>query len=164
HDRKLQRSGRFQKTCCEAAEAAISEPGVWFLLEHLDPVEVSLSNSLFHCRIEQEIGDVIGQRAADQKLHREVVHALRIAGFVSFFRKHPPLREHVPHRPRESLEAVAGGGSLRIDGVVKKEVALIERVVGSGKMDRTASVAVQEFGGIWCRYPRFGDQRCAHWC
>jgi hypothetical protein len=47
-------------------------------------------------RVEQKIGDIVGQRSTDEKLHREVVKAFRVVLFVGFVGEYPSLREDVP--------------------------------------------------------------------
>ena len=93
--------------------------------------------------IEQHVRDVVRQRAPDQELHREVVSPLRILPVVSCLRPHPPLRQHVTHRPRDGLEAIAGAGGLRVDHVVEEQVPVIQTVVRSRELDRAASVLPQ---------------------
>lgn len=70
--------------------------------------------------IQQHVGDVVGQRAADQKLHRQIVDAFRIQAIVSAFGLDPALRQYDPDRPRSGLEALARTRGQRIDDVVEQ--------------------------------------------
>ena len=86
-------------------------------------------DSLLRDRIEQQIRDIVGQRAADEKLHREVVDALRVLALVGVLRQHPALREDIPHGAGEGLKALARAGRRQIDDVVEEEMPLVERIV-----------------------------------
>ena len=102
-----------------------------------------LLNRLLCDRIEQQIGNVVGERAANEKFHREIVHSLRILAFVRVFGTYPSLRKDVTNRVSKRLKACSGIGYAEIHDVVKKKVALIERVVGSGKLNRTTAILLQ---------------------
>ena len=78
--------------------------------------------------IEQEIRHVVGQRAADEKLHREVIDALGVLAAYGFLRLHPALRQDVAHRASEGLETLARVGGRRFDDVVEDEVPFVEGV------------------------------------
>lgn len=96
--------------------------------------------------IQQHVGDVVGQRAADQKLHRQIVDAFRIQAIVSAFGPDPALRQHVPDRPRSGLEALARTRGQWIDDVVEQQVPLVESVVMPGKPDRAAAILFEKVG------------------
>jgi hypothetical protein len=82
-------------------------------------------------RIELEIRHVVGQGAADEKLHREVIDALGILALVNVLRLHPAPRENVSHRASEGLETLARVGRCRFHDVVEREMTLVERVLAS---------------------------------
>ena len=103
--------------------------------------------------IEQQVGHVVGQRPADEELHREVVDALGVRAIVGVLRPHPPLREDVAHGAREGLEALARAGRRRIDDVVEEEMAVVEPVVGRHEREWPAAVLLEE-----CGHP-VGDRR-----
>ena len=96
-------------------------------------------------RVEQEIGDVIGERAPDQVLHREIVDALGVLPRVVFFGADPALRQEVAHRAGQRLEPFARpGGSQRHD-IVEDQVPLIESIGRTRELDRATAVLLQEF-------------------
>jgi hypothetical protein len=76
-------------------------------------------------RIEQKVGDVVAKRAANQKLHREIVGTLGILTFVRFLGVHPTLREYVADRMGKRFKPHPGVRSRQVDDVVKNQMALI---------------------------------------
>ncbi len=78
-------------------------------------------------RIEEQIRDVAGERAADEELHRQVVDALGIHACVGVLGGDPPPRQEVAHGARDRLELLARTGVRRIDHVVGDEVLLVQR-------------------------------------
>ena len=144
HGRELHRRHRVEKTSRQAAEPAVSQTGIGFLFDEAEPVEVLLLGDLLHERIEQQIGDIVGERAPDQKFHRQIVDPLRVLPVIGAVGQHPALRQHIPHRARGRLEALARPGGFRSDDVVEKQVPLVQGVVGPGEPDRAAAVLLQE--------------------
>ena len=90
-------------------------------------------------RIEQEVRDIIGQGAADEKFHREIVDALGVLAMVGVLRSHPSLREDVAHGAGECLEAFAGADGCRFDDMVEEQVPLVEGVLRPGELHRDRS-------------------------
>ena len=85
-------------------------------------------------RIQQQIRDVVGQRPADQELHRQIVDALGVLPVVGALGLDPALRKHVAHRAGDGLEALSRlGGSERVDHVVEQQMALEQRIGSPGK-------------------------------
>ena len=76
--------------------------------------------------IEQKIGDIVGERPPDQKLHRQIVDPLRVLPVIGALGQNPTLRQHIPHRTRGGLEALAWPGSFRSDDVVEEQVPLVK--------------------------------------
>ena len=144
HRRQLHRGHRVEKTRRQTPEAAISQPGVGFLLEQAEPIERRLLDRFTHEGAEQQIGDVVGQRTADQEFHREVVDALRIFALVGLLRADPSLREDVSHGARERLVALPQPGGCRIGDVVEEQVPLVERLGVPRELDRAASILPAE--------------------
>src|SRR5262249_12843756 len=68
HGRKLHRGRGFDETSRQAAEAAIAQPRVRFLLQHINPFEALMLNSGLYQRIEQKVGDIVGQGPANEEL------------------------------------------------------------------------------------------------
>ena len=94
--------------------------------------------------IKQKIRDIVCQRAADEKLHREIVEPLRVLLFVGLLGQKPSLRQNVAHGPGQRLEPVAGCRRRGIDAVVKEQVPFIQCFVRSGELHGTASVLLFE--------------------
>ena len=82
HGWDLHRRHRVEKASRQAPQTSITQTRVGFLLQQLEPIEVLLLDGFFRDRIEEKVGDVVGQRAADEKLHREVVDTLRVLTLV----------------------------------------------------------------------------------
>ena len=102
------------------------------------------STTCFGQRIEQEVGDVVGQRAADEKLHREVVDALGVLALVGLLREHPALREDIPHGAGGASKRSPAVPPRRVDDVVEQQMAFVERVGGARELDRAAAVLLEE--------------------
>src|SRR5262249_14147777 len=79
HGGKLQRGCGFHETGRQPAEAAIAQPGIWFLLQQINPFERFVLNSFLYQRIEQQVGDIVGQRPPNEELHRKIVKAFRVS-------------------------------------------------------------------------------------
>ena len=144
HGRQLHRRHRVEEARRQPAEPAVAQAGVGLLLDQAEPVEVLLLGSSLHEGIEQQIGHVVGQRAPDQKLHRQIVDALRVLAVVGALGPHPALRQDIPDRAGGRLKLFARAGSARIDDVVEQQMPLVEGVVGSGEPDRTAAVLLEK--------------------
>src|SRR5207249_4227485 len=67
HRRQLHRRHRVEKIRGQAPEAAIAQSGVGLLLEQTEPIERRLLDGIADEGAEQQIGDVVGERAADQE-------------------------------------------------------------------------------------------------
>src|SRR6266478_3972081 len=67
------KSPRLNSWKSKKSGAVAAQTRVGFLLEQAEPIEVFVFDGLLGDRIEQEIGHVVGQRAADEKLHRQII-------------------------------------------------------------------------------------------
>src|SRR5580704_14525974 len=107
--------------------------------------------------IEQQIGDVVAQGAADQKLHRQVIDTLWVLSVVGFRRPDPALRQDISdgERRRGILLPRAGGGGRY--NIVKQQVTLIESVMAR-ELNRAAAIPFQKICRGLPRLPRLG--RC----
>src|SRR5262249_37110597 len=110
HRRNLHRRHRVEKTSRQAPEASIAQTCIGLLLEELEPVEVLLLGGFFRDRIQEKVGYIVSQRAADEKLHREIIDALGVAAFVGLFAEYPTLRQNIPHRAGKSLKTLTRPG------------------------------------------------------
>ena len=144
HGRDLHRGHRVEKASRQAPEPSVTQTRVGFLLQQLEPIEVLLLDGFFRDRIEEKIRDVVGQRAADEKLHREVVDALRVLALVGRLGMHPSLRQNIAHGAGDSLKALAWAGGHQFDDVVEDEMPFIERVIRSRERNRPAAVLLDE--------------------
>ncbi len=125
HGRQLQRRHGFEKTGGQASESAVTQSGVRFLFQQGGPVESLVLGSLLRDRIQQQIGYIVGERAANQELHGQVVDALGIRLRVGALGVYPALREDVAHRAREGLESLARPGGRRVHDGVEYEMSLV---------------------------------------
>ena len=161
--RELHRSHRVEKARGQTPEPTIAQPGVGFLFEQAEPIERRLLDRFAHEGTEQQVRDVIGQRATDQKLHREVVDALGVRALVGLLRADPSLRENVPDGARERLVALTRTGGGRIGNVVEEQVPLIERMGGTREIDRAASILLaQRRRRVRCGFCVRNHLFCAH--
>ena len=140
HRRQLHGRHRVEKASREAPEPAVSEAGIGFFFDEAEPIDVLLLGNSLHEAIEQKVCDIVGQRAPDQKFHRQVVDPLRVLAVVGAFRPHPALGEDIPCRAGGCLILFARACSVRSNDVVEQQVPLVQGVVGPGELDRTAAV------------------------
>jgi hypothetical protein len=78
HRGQLERRHRVEEAGREASQPSIPEPGVGLLLQQGEPVEPPFLGDAGDVSVQQEVGEVVGQRAPDQELQREVVDALGV--------------------------------------------------------------------------------------
>ena len=154
----MHRGHRVEEARRQAPEPAVAQPRVGLLFEQGEQVEVLVLDGLLGDGIEQEVRYVVGQRAAEEELHRQVVDALGVLALVGLLGQHPALREDVAHGARERLEALARAGGSRADDVVEQQVAFIECLVRSGKLDGAAAVLSAELRQA------VGPRRCRGGC
>jgi hypothetical protein len=145
HRRQFQRRHRFDEAGGKPSEPSISQPCIRFLLEQLQPVEALLPHAVFHDGVEQQVGDIVGKRAADEELHREIIDAFRVLPGVSLLCQNPAVRENIAHGAGEGLESLARMGGGGVHDVVEEEVPVIQSVNGAGERNRAASILVERF-------------------
>ena len=140
HGRELHRRHGFNEASCQAPQSSITQARVGLLFDQLEPIQVFLRHGLLDEGVEQQVGDIVGQRAPNEKLHRQVVDALRVLPPVGRLRVHPACREDIPDGACEGLKTLARTRSLQIDSIVEDQMAFVERVVRSRKLDRARRV------------------------
>src|SRR5580704_3182851 len=91
-------------------------------------------------RIQQKIGDVIGERAPNEEFHGKVVDVLAIGVAVGLARVDPALRKNVTNGPGESFIVLTGVGDDRIDTVIKQQVAFVKVMQSVCKVARAKTV------------------------
>ena len=144
HRRELHRGHRVEEAGGEAPQAAVAQAGVRLLFQDGKQVDVLLFDQLPGDGIEQEVRHVVGQRPADEELHRQVIDALGVLALVGLLGAHPALREDVPHGTGHGLEALAVGNGAELDDVVEDQVPLVEGFVGSAELHRATAVLLAE--------------------
>ena len=102
-----------------------------------------------HNRLDQEIGQIVGQRPSDQELHRQIIDLLGIFPIIGRIGPEPALRQEVTQGICYSLETVAHSGRLGIDHVVQDQVALVGRIGITRKLDRATLIELQEILQCW---------------
>jgi hypothetical protein len=101
------------------SQPAITQTKVGFLFQQAEPIEVLILDQLFRDRIERKILDVVGQRAAKQKLDREIVNPFGILAVVGLLGTYPPLREDIAYRSGDGLEMLTQTDSVGSQGISK---------------------------------------------
>ena len=144
HGRDLHRRHRVEKASRQTPQTAITQTRVGFLLEQLEPIEVLLLDGFFRDRIEEKVRDIVGQRAADEKLHREIVDALGVLALVGLFGVYPTLRQDIPHGAGKGLETFARTGGHQLKDVIEEEMTLVKSVVCSCELNWPAAVLLDE--------------------
>ncbi len=128
---ELHRCHRVEEASRQPPESAVAQSGIGFLFQEADPFEVFLSDGLLRHRLKQEIYYVVGERAANEKLHGKVVDALGVLARIRVLTVQPSLRQDVSHRTSKSLEALTWTDSSRVEDIVKHQMALVQCLFGA---------------------------------
>ena len=144
HRRQLHRRHRVEETGGQAPESPIAQTRVRFLVEKAEPVQVLLLDGLPDQRFQQEIRDIVGQRATDEEFQRKIVDALGVLALIGVFREHPALRENVPHGVSKGFKSFAWAGGRQFDDPVEDQVALVKRVVRPHELHRTTAILLAD--------------------
>ena len=134
---------RIEEASRQAPETPIAQARVGFLLQQLEPIEVLLLDGFFRDGIEEKVRDVVGQRAADEKFHREIVDALGVLALIGLLGTHPSLREDIAHGAGDGLKTLASADRRHFHNVVKDEVPLVERIARSRSTEPARSRIAQ---------------------
>ena len=70
HRRNLHGRQRIDEASGETPEAAITQAGIRLLLRQLQQVQAFALDDVVHDRLDQEIGQIIGERPSEQEFHR----------------------------------------------------------------------------------------------
>ncbi len=133
--RDLERGQRVEKTRSQPAEAAVTEPRVGLGLLKLVPVLMRVrAQVLVNKRLDLHVGDRAEQAAADQELHRQVIHLLGVRSFVDRLREQPALGEQVAERPGHGLKPLPLVGLLGRDGMVEDQVPVVIVPIGEAEL------------------------------
>src|SRR5208337_1357170 len=110
----------------QAAEAAIAQASIGLLVKDLPPIVQVLVESRLDHGIEHEVHDVVAERAANEKLDRDIVDPLRVLAGIGLVRAQPAVRKDVSYRAGGGFEAFSRVGRLRLDHIVKFQVPLVQ--------------------------------------
>ena len=131
------------KQAASRPEPAIAEPRIGLGVEHFGPVLARVrAQVLADQRLDAEVDDVVGERAAEQELHREVVDPLGVGRVLGLLGQQPALGQHVAQRARDGLEALALIGVLGAHHVVEDQMAVV--VVLAAQPHRSDLVLLQD--------------------
>src|SRR5581483_4599233 len=125
-------------------EPAISQAGVRLLLNDGEPIEPLILDRASGEVIEEEICDVVRERASDEELHGKIVDPLRIVPLVGSLGAKPTLRENVPDGAGDRLVTLPRPHRFGLDDGVEEEMPLVERLVRSGKPEWAASIPLEQ--------------------
>ena len=156
-----------RKQAARRPRPAVTQTRIGLLLQQLEPIELLLLDGFFREVIKKKVRNIVGERAADEKFHREIVNALRILALIGFLGMHPSLRKNVAHGAGDGLKTLARADRRYFHDVVKDEVPLVERVVRSRKLNWPAAVLLVEelrsfVKGIRCSRKRIFFVLCFH--
>ena len=102
--RILQRGERVDEAGGETAEAAVAEPRIGLFLDHRIEIPALLLQGTPNQRLRGQIHHVVAQRAAEQKLHGEVVDALGVRVLSRLTGGNPAMRDQVADEAAGGLE------------------------------------------------------------
>jgi hypothetical protein len=157
HARNAERRHRIQEARRQPAEPAVPETRVRFLLDDLGGIDPVPPAELAPEWVEQQVGDVVHQRAAHQELERQVVHPFRVPRVVRLLCLDPPLRQEVANRAGDRLELSAWRGGGDRYHLIEGQVPFVQRVSASRECDRSAVEAIEGIGARHERLPSFGS-------
>ena len=95
-------------------------------------------------RFKQQVGHIVGRRAAKEKLHGQVVDALGILALVCFLREDPSLRENISHGPSKGFVTLPAADRRKIFYVVEEQMPFVQPV-RSHQRNGAASVLFEKF-------------------
>ena len=126
HRRDLQRGQRVDEAGRQPAQAAVAQAGVRFRLDDFLPVLSRVRLQIVADELlDAEVDDVVDQRAADQKLHRQVVDPLGVRAVVGLLRQQPALGQQIAQRAGDRLEALALAGVFSRNDVIEDQVPVV---------------------------------------
>ena len=128
HARNAERRHRIEEARRQPAEPAVAETGVRLLLDDLERIDLVLLAELAPDRVEQQVGDVVRQRAAHQEFERQVVDPFGVPRLVGLLGLDPALRQQVADRARDGLELVARRGGVDRDDLIEGQMPFVQRV------------------------------------
>ena len=130
-------ANRVEEASGQSSKPSVPQTCIGLLFQQSDPIDLFLLNRMLRDRIEQQIGDVVRQRAPDEKLHREIVDTLRIFTFVGAFSMYPALRKDVADRVGKRFKPRPSVGCDELHDVVENKMAI-----------RTGSYLFQKTGPV----------------
>ncbi len=137
-----------RKQAARRPRPPITQTRVWLLFKQLEPVDFLLLHGFFGEVIKKKVRNIVSERAADEKFHREIINPLWILALIGFFRMHPSLRKNIAHRAGDRLKTLSRSDRRHFHNVVKEEVPLVERVVRSGELNRPAAILLEELRSV----------------
>ena len=109
-----ERGHRVEETSRQPAEAAVSEPRVRLLREHLVEVDAEAVQGVAH-RLEQaEVGEPVLEQAPEQELERQVIDDLRLLQLASVPGAGPAIEHAIARGARDTHEMVEPRGRARV--------------------------------------------------
>src|SRR5215471_8615095 len=76
---KLHGGHGVQETGSQTAQPTVAETGVRLLFHKGEPIDLLLVDEIIEERLKQEVGQIVGEGTAYEKLHGEVVNALGVS-------------------------------------------------------------------------------------
>ncbi len=145
--RDRERRHRIDEAGGQPAEPAVAQPRVGLLFGQVMPVPVLVRGEVVaDILLDLEVVDRVGQRPADEELHRQVVNLLGVLLVVGAVGQQPSLREQIAERPGQGLEPLARAGLVLGHDVVEDQAPVVTLVVGDA--ERTALVLVERIQSL----------------
>ena len=114
-----ERRHRIEEAGCQTAKAAVAERRVRLHLDQRFHVDAEALERFAHRLIDAKRQQRIGERAADQEFHRQVIHALHVLLVLQARGLHPAGDQPVTYGKRRSVQPVMW---TRGDGVLTDAV------------------------------------------
>lgn len=78
----------------------------------------------------RKVGNVVRQRSAEEKLHREIVEVLAILALIGLFRKQPSLRGNIAHGAGRGLETLPSADGRQLPDVIEEKMPFVQSASG----------------------------------
>jgi hypothetical protein len=141
------RRHRIEKTGGQPPEAAIAEPGVRFLFDDFQWVELVQLLKMLQDRLEPEIGNIIREGSPHEVFHRKIIDPLGVALLVCLLGLNPALQEDVARRAGCGFKPFARSGFRGGNALIEHQMPFIKRIIAAGEFHGAAAVLFKQ---IFC--------------
>jgi len=145
--RKAQRGHGIDEAGREPPQAAVPQPRIPLLAEHLLQVEIQPIDRLLGGVVESQVEEIGLEQFSHQEFQRQVIAPPDVLVVVILLGDDPPFHQIVAHGQLDRLELVALGGRVHVLGQGVFQVALERLLQGLGFFHGPSGVIVPSPNG-----------------